>query len=139
MITLFKKVKTIVSKQGVVHFERWAIIEIRNCFALYVHKISKADEDQYLHSHPWNFIGVILSGAYREKTNEGINLRRAGSILAGTRNYFHKIAEIVDGPVFTLFFVFGKHKPWYYSLGVIPSEQYRELKQVGLFPLHPPK
>lgn len=133
-ISFFKKVKTITSKTGELFFERWAIFEIQHFCALYIHRIHKSDRDPHLHTHPWNFVGLILKGAYIERTVEAVRLRSFGSISCAGRNFCHKIDEIVKGPVYSLFFVFGRHKPWYYSLGHVESTVYRRLKNENNLP-----
>ena len=63
MFNLFL-VKEIKSKDGVLHFRRWNLF---SCpwFSIHIHKIYKSDED-HPHSHPWNFISIILAGGYFE-------------------------------------------------------------------------
>lgn len=62
----WKPIREIRSKSGVLHFRRWRIIETR-WFNIYIHYIAKSDEDKHLHSHPWNFISIPLSGGYVQK------------------------------------------------------------------------
>jgi hypothetical protein len=124
----FKTVKEIRSRDGELYFRRFAIFEIQNVASLYIHTIYKADKDPYLHTHPWNFCGIILKGRYIEKTDRGLNLKSPGSIGIAGRDYCHKIEEIVEGPVTSLFLVWGKYKTWFYSLGKIPNEEYRKNK-----------
>jgi hypothetical protein len=59
--------KEIISKEGVLHFRRWRIIECL-LFNIYIHKIYVKDND--LHDHPWNYFSLILSGSYIEKTKD---------------------------------------------------------------------
>lgn len=147
---LFKWVKEIRSKEGRLHFKRFAIIETKY-FAIYIHRIYEHDRDPHLHNHPWSFFGIILKGSYIEEyrklhkvvfgpldvgfvTENAYRAKNVCSIGVGTREYFHRIHKIVNGPVTTLFFTFGKHKPWYYSLPnfrVVESEEYRKLKHEG--------
>jgi hypothetical protein len=138
---LLQWVKEIRSKTGRLHFKRFAIIETKN-FALYIHRIYEHDRDIHLHTHPWNFKTVVLSGGYVEQylgkdlfcePQEFTRVRRPFSYASGDRNYYHKILEITNGPVTTLFFTFGRHQPWYYSVGdtQIESEEYRRLKHEG--------
>jgi hypothetical protein len=131
---LFKQVKEIRSKTGELYFRRYAIFEIENFASLYIHTIYKADKDQHLHTHPWNFFGIILKGSYIELTDRGFVLKKPGSISIAGRSYCHKIETIVDGPVNSLFFVWGKYKPWFYSLGKIESTEYRKLKNENNLP-----
>lgn len=143
---IFQQVKKIESKSGELHFTRYAIIEL-SWFAIYIHRIYKADKDLHLHSHPWNFATIVLDGSYEEEylsheSNGGViisekktRIKHCGSFAFGTRRYFHKIKSIVHGPITTLFLTLGNKQPWYYSLGLgdkrIDSEEYRRLKHEG--------
>lgn len=131
---LFQKVKEIRSRKGDLHFERYAIVQT-SFFGLYVHTIHKADQDPHLHSHPWNFLTIVLKGAYRAKGEKGISLKKPGVVSWMSRQGFHKIEEIVHGPVKTLFFTFGRRKPWYYLVGrnQIESNLYRKMKHTTGF------
>jgi hypothetical protein len=140
---LFKLVKEIRSKLGVIHFRRYAIIETK-WFGLYIHRIYKADADKHLHSHPWNFKSIILKGSYAEAYN-GIDIFGEPQTYIRTRefldyssantDYFHKILNIIKGPVTTLFFTYGVHREWYYLVNgeKIESTKYRIMKNEGKF------
>ncbi len=152
---LFKWVKEIRSKNGVLHFKRFAIVET-SYFSVYWHKIYQHDKDLHMHSHPWAFFGIIIKGSYVEEYLKkssignifwpiGISLssayrtKRPFSIGFGGRKYFHRIHRIENGPVTSLFFTFGKHQNWYYRTslgrdGLIESEEYRKLKHEGKLP-----
>ncbi len=130
----FQKVKTIQSKSGDVHFERWAIFET-SWLSLYIHKIHKEDKDLHLHSHPWNFISIILRGSYLEETPGKLNVKKFLTISKMRKGNFHKIRSIISGPVYSLFLTYGKKEPWYYLVGVnkIESEEYRRIKNTRGF------
>lgn len=135
---LFQKVKEIKSKAGELHFERFAIIETSK-FSIYIHKIYKADKDIHLHSHPWNFFSLILKGGYvehwRKDQNSGFTDKEFLSFGKADRNYFHKIAKIIKGPVTTFFVTWGEAKNWYYMVDDkrIPHIQYRIIKNTTGF------
>jgi len=134
------KVKEIKSRLGVLHFQRYAVIETDK-FAVYIHKIHEADKDLHLHSHPWNFISLILKGSYIEKflgkdlfweDQEFFRIKSFLSFSKGNRSYFHKIERIRKGPVYSLFVTWGKHQNWFYKMedgSQIESDHYRLLKQ----------
>lgn len=135
---LLRRVKTIRSKDDKLHFERFAILE-SDRFSIYVHRIYESDKDEYLHSHPWNFLGIILKGSYVERyKKEGehgfwVESRtlKPFSISKGDLNYYHKIEHIVNGPVTTLFFVGRKYHTWFYDIAGRPVEHdvYRKRKR----------
>jgi len=128
-VRLFQKVKEIRSRQGALHFERFAVFET-SLLSLYIHRIHKADEDAHLHSHPWNFVAMVLSGAYTARDTRGSRRKGPLSVSWMTRNGFHKIESILDGPVTTIFLAYGKHQPWGYLVDgqTVDSETYRRLK-----------
>lgn len=130
----FQKVKEIRSKADELYFERYAIFEIENFASLYIHRIHRADKDKHLHTHPWNFASVILRGSYQELTDDGIRIKRPLTFAFAGRHFCHKIQEIISGPVISLFFVYGKYKPWFYSLGKVESTEYRRLKNENQLP-----
>lgn len=125
-ITFFKTIKRIVSRENIIHFTRFAIIDIPNVFGIYIHRIYKEDKDNALHNHPWNFLGIVLSGAYTEETVQGVKLKKVGTVSIGGRHFFHKIKSI-ERDTTTLFFVWGKHKPWGY-MTFTNSEEFRKNK-----------
>lgn len=131
----FQTVKEILSKQGELHFKRFAIIETAR-LSLYIHTILLADEDLHLHSHPWNFISLILKGSYLEETPFGWNEKKFLTLSTMGRNQVHKIERITKGSVFSLFLTYGEHKPWFYQVGTeqVESSEYRALKCAGNLP-----
>lgn len=140
----FKKVIEIRSKSGILHFTRWAIFKCK-WFALYIHKISEADKDYHLHSHPWNFISIILKGSYKEESliwHRWPHYPRPAKLLKPkgvwtvsrmNRQGFHKIHRIIKGPVYSLFFTYGKDMSWFYMVNDTKIEHtiYREMKNKG--------
>lgn len=130
MVTFFKIIKEIKSKTGELHFRRFAIFHIFNFCSLFVHFIYKEDKDKYLHNHPWNYVGLVLKGSYTEETELGTRQAKLGTVSFGNRKFFHKILKINDGPVVTLFFVYGKYIDWGYKSenGFVESKDYRKSK-----------
>lgn len=126
----FQTAMEIRSRTGVLHFRRFAIFET-GFLALYVHTIFEGDKDEHLHSHPWNFLTVVLRGAYMARDQTSIQRKGPGSVSWMTRAGFHKIASILDGPVTTLFLTIGRPQVWYYLMdGVkVDSDTYRANKR----------
>src|SRR5688572_9771849 len=142
MLDMFKLIKDIKSKAGIQHFKRWNILSTP-WFRIYLHEISRADEDFHLHSHPWHFISLILKGGYSEKW---ISERESKHIMPYKMKYelishhrwnilfrkagdFHKIIDIKPSTK-TLVFTFGKKRPWgfYVDGKVISNDEYRKMK-----------
>ena len=110
---MFKLVKEIRSKENVLHFKRWNILSTK-WFSIYIHKIYKHDEDLHPHSHPWDFISIILFGGYTEKLYQFIYdfVRQSNyqeiersifSFAIRKKSDFHKVVSLKkDKPVTTL-------------------------------------
>jgi hypothetical protein len=148
---LFQKVKEIRSREGELHFQRFAIIET-NIFSLYIHKIFKADSDLHCHSHPWNFLSLTLRGSYIEerlralwdgkvisefKTKRPLtfsSMKKFGNKTYHVSPCFHKIKVILKGPVYSIFLAYGKKERWSYYVNdpngtpIWDFEYYREFK-----------
>jgi hypothetical protein len=65
-----------------------------------LHHIVASDRDRDLHDHPWDFVSVLLTGAYLETTAEGEVLHRAPAIVWRRAEAWHRL-DLVDGPMWT--------------------------------------
>lgn len=91
-------------------------------WGVYLHHFHRSDQDDP-HNHPWNFVSVILSGGYWEKTpasgqplGSGRLQRRwygPGRILRRPATWVHAV-EVPGGstPVVTLIFRGPKRQSW---------------------------
>lgn len=124
---MFKLIKEIKSRKGVVHFRRYLIL-VTPWFDVYLHNIYQADKDEHLHNHPWDFFGIILWGGYVEETERGPRKRGPLSIGYGGEDYFHKIKEISCATT-SLFIVSKKTRPWGYKTenGFTEHQEYRKM------------
>jgi hypothetical protein len=124
-----KFVTEIRSKEGVLHFRRWRLIET-SFFRLYVHELHQSDKDAHLHSHPWNFITWVIKGGYTEEL-ENSSFRKIERFQLATHNAedFHRIT-LDHFPSYTLFIAYGEGRPWGYrtELGMMPNDDYRKCK-----------
>lgn len=126
MFNLIKKfflVKEIKSKEGVLHFLRYRVIEC-SLFSIYIHYIAKSDEDKNPHSHPWSFWSLILFGGYYETlinrhTKEKQYFKKE-FLSAGHRFYddYHQISLIK--PTWTLVFCSPRNEN--YTWGYLTEE-----------------
>lgn len=117
-----------------------------------IHNICRADQDRDLHDHPWNARTIVLRGWYTEErpfeqltdyqaiqadggTQEGRALfhRRSGYTGRLLFGQYHRISEVSQGGVWTLFItgrkrgtwgfmVDGKKVPWRTYLGLDKQE-----------------
>lgn len=132
-------VKEITSKDGIVHFRRYRLLQLP-WFAIYIHQICRSDEDIYPHDHPWHFLSFILEGSYIESSRyypdfilTKIEQFYSGNVITHHRQDVHKI-KLVSNEVWTLVFAAGKHKDWGYRFNDnawIGQKEYRQLKNEG--------
>lgn len=134
----FLLVKEIVSKQGVVYFRRYRLLQTP-WFAVYVHQICRSDEDKDPHDHPWNFTSVILEGAYQEDSWYPPNFDKmqiknyySGDVIEHKAEDAHKL-RLISSEVWTLVFTSGRERVWGYQTdkGWIDFITYRNLKNKG--------
>lgn len=144
-MNILKPIREIRSKSGELHFRRWRVIETP-WFNIYVHYIAKSDADRHSHSHPWNFITLILKGGYVTRITKYVadaaHFRmlpvskylhcKMGSVHRLEYTQFHKIKLVK--PTWTLVFT-GKrlNENWGYLLSeqnvCLTNDNYRKLKQ----------
>lgn len=141
---LFRKlflVKEIVSKEGIVHFRRYRILQTP-WFSIYLHNIRQSDLDKHFHDHPWNFKSLILRGSYKEyftcDPHHQFVLGQTytpGNLVEHRAEDSHKIV-LLTPEVWTLVFVFGPRRDWGYQteIGFINHRDYRRLKDEGKLP-----
>lgn len=131
-------VREIVSRKGVVHFQRYRVISTP-WFKIYLHRILESDQDKDLHSHPWDFKSLVIKGSYKEYYAIGpywglVKERtfKPFQVNSYDHNNVHKI-EVMNGPVWTLFFTNGRLYEWGYQtkIGFIENKRYRIMKRFG--------
>jgi len=77
--------------------------------AIRIHKIVKPDNDRHLHDHPWNARTFILKGWYKEERKGESFTREQGDTCRLNFGEYHRINQICDGGVYTMF-VTGKYR-----------------------------
>lgn len=103
--------------------ERWYIIPRNKWFNIYLHKISRSDDDRALHDHRADNLSIVLRGSYTEllaprlirlyNVDKPLRLvRKRGAIVYRKAEQPHRLI-INDGqPVWTLWFKFGDRRDW---------------------------
>lgn len=141
-------IREIKSQEGVLHFQRWRLIQTP-WFAVYIHRIFKADEDKHCHDHPWSFLSVILSGGYsaywplyesaviacHKSSRTGWLVR---NVVTGSIKYYkstqpHRITRLINGPTTSLIFTGPRHREWGYDVDGewVHNKEYRLRKREG--------
>ena len=132
-------VKKIVSKQGVVHFRRWRLLQTP-LFAIYIHNVAKSDDDKHMHDHPWWFAALILKGGYIEQVwnkrdGETTHLRLPGALVCHKITDFH-IIELLHGPSWSIVLTGPRtHSLWGYHTrnGWMDHITYRKMKNANVY------
>jgi len=107
----------------------WRLILFR-CpwFAVYLH-VFLGDDDLCEHSHPWDFVSIILWGGYYEITQNGRLWRwyLPGSVLVRRAEWRHRVMRFEQRTAVSLVLTGRKRQSWgfYTRDGVfIPWKQY---------------
>jgi len=117
-----------------------------------IHHIQRPDGDRHLHNHPWNAQRIVLRGWYTEElegTNENIwrwlkggsdlfirdwsssqalvnRTLRAGDTAPLRAGEFHRISEVSEGGVWTLFITGRWRNPWGFKMDDGSFMQWRD-------------
>lgn len=109
---------------------------MRRLPSIRVHQILRADHDQHMHDHPWDARTIILFGGYIEQVEDGsCHERSRGDTRAIRFGDYHRIINIHDTPVYTLFFTWryigvwgflvdGEKVPWREYLAAHPARDH---------------
>lgn len=129
-------IKEIKSRSGIIHFRRWRLLSTP-WFAIYIHGIYKADEDEHYHDHPWDYISIGLKGYGFEEHYKGghvdHNLIKPFGVIRRKAEEFHKIESLFKSPIYTLFITGKRRREWGYSYNGswLDHKTYRKLKSRG--------
>jgi hypothetical protein len=121
-------------KDGSLYMGRWRVIDedtiagkVLEFFTGYssarLHLIMRPDHDRELHNHPFDYRTYIVRGYYREKAQHGlygasfIGQHGAGDSAIGRASKFHRISEVSEGGVLTLFFMTRNKGEWGFNVG----------------------
>jgi hypothetical protein len=88
-----------------------------------LHKIMREDQDRHMHDHPWNARTFILRGWYREERERRVCgmsnwtptypvLREPGDTARLNFGEYHRIVQVSEGGVWTLFITWRKRGTW---------------------------
>jgi hypothetical protein len=72
-----------------------------------LHRIRSADKTPFLHSHPFAYVSIVLSGGYTEQTERGFTSHRAGAVLWRPSSLHHRLEAVRPGTL-TLFITWAR-------------------------------
>lgn len=120
-------------KDGSLYMGRWHVIDedtlagrilelLTGYASARMHLIMRADHDRELHNHPFDYRTFIVRGWYHEVEQFGLYgapVRAhhvAGDTATGSADKFHRISEVSDGGVMTLFFMTRNRGEWGFNV-----------------------
>lgn len=91
-----------------------------------VHHILRRDLDRHPHNHPWTFRSIVLRGWYVESRNGRVQTVAEGDTYRCNDTDFHRITQVSDGGVWTLFITGRKMHSWGFKTpeGFVPHWEY---------------
>jgi hypothetical protein len=135
-------IKEIFSQEGELHFQRYRILSTSR-FNIYLHRISKSDEDRHFHDHPFSFYSFLIKGSYIDRFTYTpyhyvLHTRtyKAGDIVEHDAEDAHSIT-LLTPVVWTLVLTGKRKRMWGYRISPeqwIDFKTYRQLKRAGKLP-----
>jgi hypothetical protein len=139
--------EVIPTATGKPYLRRWHVTAKGQGPATYLHHFLASDEDRALHDHPWDSIGIILSGSYLEHIarptlkwpggpgshydpTPEVVVRHTGDVVHRDAHHTHRVElfEDVRGPLdcWTLFLVGHRRRDWGFACpdGGVPWQEF---------------
>ena len=130
MLNLRRQPDYVIGSLDRPYMERWHILPRNTWFNIYLHKISKSDDDRALHDHRADNLSIVLKGAYVEviapesTSHKGTYRitaalpikRKRGSIIFRKAEQPHRLIVEDGQPVWTLWLKFGDRRDWGFYL-----------------------
>lgn len=75
--------------------KRWKI-SFRDLFSIRLHKWEQGDPENYQHSHPWNFLTIVISGGYDDVgIGRPVDRLRAPAIRFRPLRWRHSVTNVL--------------------------------------------
>lgn len=104
---------------------------------IFIHEFHRSDEDEELHSHPWDWgLSLILWGGYVETRVGSERKLRPGSLNLLRHHDYHRV-ELLGRKSWSLFIAGRKRRDWYFlNLGTGKRSHWRDfIIHKGLEPI----
>jgi len=98
-----------IGYEGDLYLDRLVLLRTP-WFQVLLHRIYRPDRQRDLHDHPWDFLSLILCGAYVENTPDGLRERWWWNWKRAEDR--HSIRAVNRSPVWTLVFCGRKRRTW---------------------------
>lgn len=135
--------QVIPTHDGRPYMRRWHVTPKGDDAACYLHHFLAGDDDRALHDHPWESVGILLLGEYREHiSTAGQHLvlhRPVGSVIHRRPEHIHRVElypNLATGgvlEVWTLFLVGPRARAWGFHCpqGWVPWQEFEKLGADG--------
>lgn len=82
-------------------------------FVIRLHHIRSEDKDRDLHDHPADYRTLLIDGKYVEQDIFNVlHFHAQGSSRSARAETFHKIINVSEGGVWTIFIMKNRHNSW---------------------------
>lgn len=96
------------------YLERYTLLNFMRVHIRF-HRIKRPDITPFLHTHPFDYLSIVLWGGYTECLEDGELSHRPLSIIARSRRTAHRIIAVRPGTL-TLFFTWkSEDKSWMFK------------------------
>jgi hypothetical protein len=113
----------IASEEAGEYMRRYHL-EFTRDHAIRFHHILTSDPGTDLHDHPWDFVSVMLAGAYTEHTPDGAVRYEAPCVITRQAEHLHRLE--LDAPAWTYIVCGRVRRSWGYATarGWVPWRQH---------------
>lgn len=77
---------------------RRTVLRLGN-YSIRLHEWLADDDTRHFHDHPHWFLTIVLKGGYTDRSNEGLDVLRAGSVRLRAADYAHAVTEVRRGTI----------------------------------------
>lgn len=138
------------NEAGDLYMGRWTVVKAGGCMSrilsylsggdydhVRLHWIKRSDYDRELHNHPFNYRTFILGGWYKEdrldfRGREYTTVYTAGDTVGMGMQCWHRITQVSEGGVFTLFCMGKDCGEWGFLVNgsYTPSKEFFKLRRI---------
>lgn len=79
-------------------------------FSIFLHCITRSDEEEVFHDHPWNGFSIILGSYWEETLDRPLTKKSLFNRIIGTK--YHRVELKDNKPVWTIFCHGPRLKGW---------------------------
>lgn len=94
------------------YLRRWFIVKNPEGQSIYLHHILRDDDARAMHDHPSDNISLVVAGALRDISPDGVRILHAGDTLERKAEQLHRLEVASIGGCWTLFIKGPNRREW---------------------------